>query len=111
MGRSGSDEPLQKRTAAVTVAADGGAPLQFGSADEWRVLVTLAGAPLARLRVPDPGRGAGRALFDAAVLAACDDERRRALVTESLRRRIGGGTEHRHRSVTVVVCTRDRLET
>jgi glycosyltransferase involved in cell wall biosynthesis len=112
MGRSGSDEPLQKRTAAVTVAADGGASaFQFGSADEWRVLVTLGGAPLARLRIPDPGSGGGRALFDATVLAACDDERRRALVTESLRRRIGGGTEHPRRTVSVVVCTRDRLET
>ena len=96
----------------MTVAADGMGPaLQFGSADEWRVLVTLGGAPLARLRVPDPGRGAGRALFEATVLAACDDERRRALVTESLRRRIGGGSAHRHRLVSVVVCTRDRLET
>ena len=31
--------------------------------------------------------------------------------TESLRRRIGGGTDYRHRSVSVVVCTRDRLDT
>ena len=85
--------------------------VQFGSAEEWRLLVTLGERPLARLRLPDPGAGAGEAFFEAAVVAACDDQRRRVLLTESLRRRIGGGTDYRHRSVTVVVCTRDRLDT
>lgn len=112
MGPSGSDEPLRKRTAAVTAAVEAGnRPVQFGSADEWQVLVTLGGRPIARLCVPDPGRGAGAAIYDAVVVAACDDDRRRLLLTESLRRRIGGGATHPRRSVSVVVCTRDRRET
>ena len=112
MSPNGSDEPSRERTAVVTVAVEAGdRAIQFGEADEWRLLVTYAGRPLARLRLPDPGRGTTRAFYEAAVLAACDDERRRALLTDSLRQRIGGGSVPRRRSVSVVVCTRDRLET
>src|SRR5687767_12932583 len=100
----GSGEPPRARTAAVTVAVEAaGSGLPFGTADEWRLLVTLGDRPLARLRLPDPGDGAGLATFDAAVLAACDDERRRVQLTERLRRRIGGGApEYRRPSVSVV---------
>jgi GT2 family glycosyltransferase len=112
MAPNGSGAPPRERTRTLTVAVEGGnGPVRFGSAEEWRLLVTLGDRPLARLRLPDPGAGAGEAFFEAAVVAACDDERRRVLLTESLRRRIGGGAEYRHRSVSVVVCTRDRLDT
>ena len=112
MGPNGSGAQPRERTRTLTVAVEGGnGAVQFGSADEWRLLVTLGDRPLARLRLPDPGSGAGEAFFEAAVVAACDDQRRRVLLAESLRRRIGGGSEYRHRSVSVVVCTRDRLET
>ncbi len=112
MAPNGSGAQPRERTRTLTVAVEGGnGSVQFGSAEEWRLLVTLGDRPLARLRLPDPGAGAGEAFFEAAVVAACDDQRRRVLLTESLRRRIGGGTDYRHRSVSVVVCTRDRLDT
>src|SRR4051812_25636392 len=92
MGPNGSGAQPQERTRTLTVALEGGnGSVQFGSAEEWRLLVTLGDRPLARLRLPDPGPGAGEAFFEAAVVAACDDQRRRVLLAESLRRRIGGG--------------------
>ena len=101
-------------TAVATVAAEStDARIRFGAASEWRVLVTLAARPLARLRVPDPGPSAGPATFDASVLAACDDERRRVLLDRrGCAQRIGlPAPAPTPRSVSVVVCTRDRLET
>src|SRR6185436_12068608 len=112
MGPNGSGAQPRERTRTLTVAVEGGnGAVKLGSAEEWRLLVTLGDRPLARLRLPDPGAGTGEAFFEAAVVAACDDQRRRVLLTESLRGRIGGGTDYRHRSVSVVVCTRDRLDT
>ena len=113
MGGLHTGAASRRRTAVATVAVESAdTPIRFGSADEWRVLVTLAARPLARLAVPDPGRGAGPATFAASVLAACDDERRRALLAERLRERMGApAPAHTPRSVSVVVCTRDRLDT
>jgi glycosyltransferase involved in cell wall biosynthesis len=99
------------RVERLVVDASAPSPdVPFGSADEWRVLLTHAGVPLAQFVLPDPGpTDDAVALLDRLVLryahAAVAQERLRS----ALRERLGAGEAPRAElSVSVVVCTRRR---
>ena len=86
-------------------------PPEFGTAGEWRLVVTLDGRPVRRLVLPDPGAISGPGFLRSTVAAAAEEPLRRAALIRSLRERIGAHGEQRaHRSVSVVVCTHRRRD-
>lgn len=86
-------------------------PPEFGSASEWRLVVTLDGRPVARLQVPDPGGVRGPGFLHSAVTSAADQPLRRDALARSLRDRMGApAPRFAHREVSVVVCTHRRRE-
>src|SRR4051794_392687 len=81
----------------------------FTSARRWHVLVLNEGRPAARVDLASPGRVAGTALIEAALLQHADMEVARAGLVDHLEKRLGGRPRPRqHLDVSVVVCTHRR---
>ena len=93
----------------VLEATDPPPGLDLAGAEEWRVVVTVEGTPVAHVRLPSPGRTSGDTLVHAALVRHADAARLRAGLVEGLARRVGGGgAAPRRPTCTAAVCTHRR---
>ncbi|OLE37170.1 MAG: hypothetical protein AUG48_05105, partial [Actinobacteria bacterium 13_1_20CM_3_68_9] len=94
--------------ARACVIGDGGWIPPGVENDEWQVVVTLDGVPVARVRVPDPGEADER--FRRAVIdRQADGHRSYAELLERMERRLGVPQRKPvHLTTSVVVCTHRR---
>lgn len=93
------------------VAVDGPLPqIDWTAADEWRVVLTVSGAPCGDLRLPNPGAGATPRLVQHAVLDHGRGAWIRSQTIASLRRRMGNqrGRVAPPLRCSVAICTHQR---
>lgn len=95
------------RTLVVEAGAEHPA-IDFGAADEWRVLVTVAGTPCAYVIMPSPGATLGGELAAATIGAHARERIAEQRLEARLRRRLGTAPPPPPLRCSVVICTHRR---
>lgn len=101
--------PDRYRIRTLVVEADGQPPaIDFTTAEEWRVLVTVAGTACAYIVIPSPGAAAGPGLVEAAVNAHGRERLAERALQARLQHRLGPAPARLPLRCSVVVCTHRR---